>query len=82
MMKLDVAESLLRDTLERQRAAFGASDPDTLSSMNNLQGLYFSMKRFEAALPIAREVLAEETNVLGADHPRTLQGTHNLGAIS
>ena len=75
------AEKLLRDVLEQQRQAFGSEDPDTLSSLNNLQGLYYLSKRYADALPVATEVFERRRRSLASDHPDLFTAQHNLAAI-
>ena len=50
-----------------REAAFGAEHPDTLWSMNNLAGAYFSQGRHAEAL--YRETLEIRRRVLDGDDP-------------
>ena len=59
----------------------GAEHPDTLSSANNLAGLYESQGRYGEAEPLYVRVLAARERVLGAEHPSTLISVNNLAGL-
>jgi tetratricopeptide (TPR) repeat protein len=59
----------------------GAEHPDTLSSMNNLAGLYDSQGLYSKAEPLYVETLRLRQQVLGAEHPDTLTSMNNLASV-
>jgi CHAT domain-containing protein len=59
----------------------GRDHPDTLSSVNNLAGLYRATGRFEKAEPLYERALEGRERVLGRDHPDTLGSVNNLAAL-
>lgn len=77
---LGAAEPQMAEALRARRQVLGDDHPLTLSSMNNLAGLYQTMGRGEAAEPLLREVLERKSRVLGEDDPETLVSRINLGA--
>jgi Tetratricopeptide repeat len=50
----------------------GPEHPDTLSSVNNLAGLYESTGRYAEAEPLYKRALEARERVLGPEHPDTL----------
>jgi len=60
---------------------FGETDPDTLSSINNLAALYESQGRYGEAEPLYKRCLQLSEEVLGPKHPSTLRSINNLAAL-
>ena len=65
---------------ERKRV-LGEDHPDTLTSLNNLAGLFYSKGEYDRALPLFEECLAKRKRVLGEDHPSTLSSLNNLAFL-
>jgi hypothetical protein len=63
------------------RKAFGNRDPRTLTSLNNLAGLYERQGRDGEAEPLYQEALQLRREVLGPRHPDTLGSLHNLAVL-
>ncbi|MBP0447525.1 CHAT domain-containing protein [Roseomonas sp. SSH11] len=63
------------------RQAFGARDPRTLTSLNNLGFLYHGQGRLGEAEPLLREALQLRREVLGPRHPDTLASLNNLAGL-
>ncbi|KKI98295.1 tetratricopeptide repeat family protein, partial [Prochlorothrix hollandica PCC 9006 = CALU 1027] len=59
----------------------GANHPDTAQGLNNLALLYYSMGRYEEALPLYRRSLAICEQELGANHPDTATSLNNLAGL-
>ena len=59
----------------------GDDHPNTLISINNLAGLYWSQGRYAEAEPLFLETLETQKRVLGNDHPDTLTSMNNLGGL-
>jgi len=59
----------------------GPEHPDTLTSVNNLAGLYQVQGRYGEAEPLYRRALAASEKVLGPEHPNTLASVNNLAGF-
>ena len=79
--KYDAAEPLCRETLQLREKVLGKEHPQTLTSMNNLAGLFNSQGRYDAAEPLYRETLQLTEKVLGKEHPDTLRSMNNLAGL-
>ncbi|MCB1823824.1 MAG: CHAT domain-containing protein, partial [Candidatus Competibacteraceae bacterium] len=66
------AEPLLRQALAAREKVLGPEHPDTLSSVNDLAGLYQAQGRYGEAEPLYQRALAAREKVLGPEHPDTL----------
>jgi len=73
------AESLKSVAFRLTRVGQPPGSPVISRLLNNLATLNFRMERFDTAAKIQRDVLAEWTASLGAEHPSTLTAKHNLG---
>ncbi|KPA19729.1 hypothetical protein MHK_000052 [Candidatus Magnetomorum sp. HK-1] len=60
---------------------FGETDPDTLTSINNLAELYRSQGRYGEAEPLYKRCLQLKEEVLGPKHPSTLTSINNLAGL-
>jgi len=60
---------------------FGETDPDTLTSINNLAGLYKSQGRYGEAEPLYKRFYQLSEEVLGPKHPDTLTSINNLAEL-
>src|SRR5690606_12347673 len=58
----------------------GPDDPATLTSANNLAGLYDQLDRTPEAIEMHERVLEARRRLLGDDHPYTLASMNNLAA--
>jgi tetratricopeptide (TPR) repeat protein len=78
--KYDGAETLFKEVLAGQTAKLGADHPYTLTSKDNLAGLYRHQGKYDLAETLFKEVLEVWTARLGADHLDTLISKNNLAA--
>ncbi|MCP4347069.1 MAG: CHAT domain-containing protein, partial [Desulfobacterales bacterium] len=67
--------------LQLNENVLGKEHPDTLTSMNNLAGLYKSQGRYGEAEPLYKAALQLRENVLGKEHPDTLTSMNNLAGL-
>ena len=67
--------------LQKRKATLGDVHPHTLSSINNVAGLYYYQEKYNAAEPFFVECLEKQKSTLGADHPRTLNSIGNLALL-
>jgi tetratricopeptide (TPR) repeat protein/tRNA A-37 threonylcarbamoyl transferase component Bud32 len=74
---LQSSEQMFRDSLEKQRAAFGDDDPDTVDSLSNLAVVIGRQGRIDEALPLLKEVYSREERVSGETHPDTINSMAN-----
>jgi tetratricopeptide (TPR) repeat protein len=63
------------------KRVFGDDHPNTLTSLNNLAGLFESKGEYDRALQMCEECLTKMKRVLGDDHPNTLQSLINLAGL-
>ena len=77
--KLDLALPLLKETLKIQKARLGLEHPDTLRSMNNLAGAFWSANQLDKSIPLLEDTLKRQEAKLGRDHLDTLATLANLG---
>jgi tetratricopeptide (TPR) repeat protein len=75
------AETLLVQVNKFRKKVLGPEHPQTLTSMNNLAGLYQSQGKYQAAEPLYEETLQLRKKVLGAEHPDTLTSMNNLAYL-
>ncbi|AUB83301.1 CHAT domain-containing tetratricopeptide repeat protein [Candidatus Thiodictyon syntrophicum] len=75
------AEPFARIALDHGERVLGAEHPDTLASVNNLAGLYYSQGRYGEAEPLLRRALEARERVLGPNHPDTLSSVNNLAGL-
>jgi CHAT domain-containing protein/tetratricopeptide (TPR) repeat protein len=61
--------------------AFGALDPRTMTSLNNLAMLYLRQGRYGKAEPLYQQALQLSRQVLGDNHPNTLTSLNNLAML-
>jgi len=67
--------------LEIRQRVLGERHPDTITSMNNLAGLYYATGRYGDAEPLYEKALDLSREVLGEKHPNTIRSMNNLGAL-
>jgi len=60
---------------------FGLDNPRTLTSMNNLAVVYWTLGQFEKAVEMGEKVLSTRQTIFGRDHPATLTSMNNLAAV-
>jgi serine/threonine protein kinase len=70
--KLDQAEPLYREAVERSRRTMGTDHPETLEATTWLGYLLKTKGKLDAAEPYLREALERRRRVLGDDHVDTL----------
>jgi len=76
--EFDLADQNLRASLDWQREHRGERDPNTLETEASLIELLVARQRFDEALPLARDSLARQREVLGIDHRTSLTTATNL----
>jgi tetratricopeptide (TPR) repeat protein len=59
----------------------GPENPNTLSIVNNLAGIYWSQGKYDQAEPLVQRALAARERVLGPEHPETLGTVNNLANL-
>ena len=64
--------------LTDQRRVLGEDHPATLTSRNNLAGVYQAAGDLGRAIPLHEQTLTDRRRVLGEDHPDTLASRINL----
>lgn len=67
--------------LDIYETELGKEHPDTLTSMNNLDGPLGSQGKYNEAEPIYPQTLALAEKVLGKEHPDTLASMNNLAGL-
>jgi hypothetical protein len=75
------AEPLYKEALHLSEKVLGKEHPQTLMSLNNLAGLYYSQGRYGEAEPLYKEALHLREKVLGKEHPQTLTFLNNLAEL-
>jgi hypothetical protein len=71
-------ESLYLHDLEASERTLGEEHPATLTSINNLAGLYGSQGRYSESEPLDLRALEARERTLGEEHPDTLVSISNL----
>jgi serine/threonine protein kinase len=79
-IQLDQAESVLRDTLSKQRRILGDRHPDTLNTIHQLANVLTLQRRYAESAELFREALAGRRAVLGESHGDTIWSLSDLGA--
>jgi hypothetical protein len=59
----------------------GEEHPETLSSMNNLAGLYQDQGKYDLAEPLFVKTLEAKRRVLGEEHPNTIRSMDDLASL-
>ncbi|WP_205718518.1 tetratricopeptide repeat protein [Actinomadura sp. WMMA1423] len=59
----------------------GPDHPHSLTSRNNLAGVYKAAGDLGRAIPMYEQTLTDRERVLGADHPSTLTSRNNLAGV-
>ena len=73
--------SFAEDAYQYARKHLGDTHPDTITSMNNLAGLYQFQGRYGEAEPLYTKVLQLYEKVLGKEHPSTITSMNNLAML-
>jgi len=79
--QLREVEALYRRASETYERVLGAEHPDTLTTLNNLAGLYQDQGKYEKAQELYERVREARERVLGAEHPDTLITLNNLAGL-
>jgi serine/threonine-protein kinase len=79
--KLDEAESLYREVLEKRKERYGPDDPDVASSLRHLGMLHYLRGDAEAAEPFLREALRIRRHVFGTEDTRVASACDLLGRV-
>jgi serine/threonine-protein kinase len=79
--KLERADSLLTEALERTRARVGPDHPDVAAALVELGLLRSTQARYDEAEGMVRQALDLERRVLPADHPAVVEATRALGQV-
>jgi tetratricopeptide (TPR) repeat protein len=77
----DKALPLYHECLEKRKTLLGENHPDTLTSLNNLAGLYNDQGDSDKALRLYEECLKRSQSVLGENHPETLALRNKLAVL-
>lgn len=80
--RLEEAETVLREALERSRAGRGEKAPETLVRLENLGNVIARRGRLEETREILAQVLALRREVLPPGHPRIARTLYNQSVIS
>jgi CHAT domain-containing protein/predicted transporter len=72
---------LAEKAFQIRKSLLGEKDPDTLTSLNNLAGIYQAVGHLNEALPLYEQGYSLSKEVLGAKHPQTLTSLNNLASI-
>jgi len=75
------AQPLAEEAFKIRVEILGDKHPDTLTSLNNLAGIYESIGRLDDALPLYENGYRLSKEVLGDKHPNTLTSLNNLAFI-
>jgi tetratricopeptide (TPR) repeat protein len=76
--RVSEAIPLAEQSLALAQRVFGAGDPHTLTSLNDLGVLLKAKLRYSEAEPLLREALQGRREVLGARHPDTVASLNDL----
>jgi|GEM_PF-2512807 len=76
--RLDEAETILRDVVERQRCIHGDVHSATLTALNNLAQVLSARGQTAEAQAILDEITTTMIEHFGLDHPETLKLVNNL----
>ena len=67
--------------LQLPREVLGERHPDTITSLNNLAGVYDRQGRYAEAEPLYPQALQLRREVLGERHPDTISSLNNLARV-
>jgi tetratricopeptide (TPR) repeat protein len=81
LQRLDEAEALLREALERTQRVLGPDHPLTLTTMNNLGSLLLAREQLDEAERLLRQAVVGRRRVLGDAHPQTLTAMEKLSRV-
>jgi len=73
-----VEVAALEEQAVKRTQILGAEHPNTLTSMNNFGGIYWTQGMMAEAAALHNKVLQKSMQILGADHPNTLISMNNL----
>ena len=79
--KYDQAEAIFREYLEIGRRVQGIDHPETMTTLNNLGGVYLMTERYDEAAALFQQVLDHRQAQLAPDHPDTLMARGNLANV-
>ncbi len=79
--QLREVEALYRRASETYERVLGAEHPDTLTTLNNLAGLYQDQGKYEEAQELYERVREANERVLGAEHPYTAVTLYGLAVV-
>ncbi len=72
---------MYKAALQLLEKVLGKEHPSTLSSMNNLAGLYLKQGRYGEAKPLFKAALQLREKVLGKERADTQSSSHNLAGL-
>jgi len=75
------AQKQVERAVELRRHLLGESHPDTLTSMEELAGLYADQDKYALAEPLNAKVLEVRRHVLGPENPDTLTSMNDLALV-
>src|SRR5262249_58237923 len=71
----------LTRALDLQRRVLGPEHPETLTTQNNVAGLFLDQGKYAEAEPLYRQALEAQGRVLGPEHADTLITQGNLARL-
>lgn len=74
------AEDVLLPVVETMRRTLPSGSTDLLDGLGSLGLLYNQSRQPSLALPVLRELVAIQTQVLGPEHPKVLSSRNNLAS--
>jgi tetratricopeptide (TPR) repeat protein len=78
---LDDGERRDRQLIELREQAFGPDHPDVASALHILAARYHLVRRYEQAETLYNRALAIRSEILGHDHPSTVEVLEDLGDL-
>jgi tetratricopeptide (TPR) repeat protein len=75
------AERQLRRAFDLRRQALGAEHPDTLTSMDQLAGLYTKQGKDSQAEQVLTRILETRRRVIGTNNVQTMNSMNNLAGV-
>ena len=72
---------LYKEAIKIAEQIFGAEDPNTAISLDDLAELYREMGEYDKAEPLLKEALRIRQKVLGQKNPQTAINLNDLAAV-
>ncbi|MEM7414955.1 MAG: tetratricopeptide repeat protein [Gemmatimonadota bacterium] len=75
------AERLFQEALDLRERRWGATSPQTFSTLTQLGWFYEGIGRYEDARPVLERALEARRSIYGPDHPRMGSSLNGLGLV-